>query len=45
MCIMPQRELSNKTWGWTGKGVINLTDVSEGCRILRDLTTEGRETL
>lgn len=45
MCIMPQRELSNKTWGCTVKGFINLTDVNEGCRVLRDLTTEGGEAL
>jgi len=42
---MLQRELSNKTWGCTLKGFINLTDVNGGCRVLRDLNTEGGETL
>ena len=45
MCIMPQRELSNQTWGCPLKGFINLTDGNEGCRVLRDLTTEGEETV
>lgn len=45
MCIMPQRELSNQTWGCPLKGFINLTDGNKGCRVLRDLAAEGEEAL
>lgn len=45
MCFMPQSDLSNETWGCTLKGFVNLTDVTEGCRVLRDLTTEDGDTL
>lgn len=40
MCMMPGRELPNKN-----RGCISLTNVREGCRVLRDLTIEAGETL